>query len=170
MITENYAAKRKLNVYLAGPLFSEAERKFNHGLKQVLTQYFHVYLPQEDGGLLVEMVKEGVPPELAARKVFDGDMRAIGSCDMFLIILDGRTVDEGAAFELGVAYTMGKPCYGLKTGPRQLLATGNNPMIDRPLQRIFQSAGELADWARQITGHSVEKKRDKEVCLDLETA
>ena len=139
---------KKLRLYLAGPLFSLAERTFNHNLKELLMPYFDVYLPQEDGGLIINMIKAGLPPKLASQKVFDIDIRAMNECDVFLIILDGRSVDEGAAFELGFAHANGKPCYGLKTDFRQLLATGNNPMIDGPLERIFESVGEVMDWAR----------------------
>jgi hypothetical protein len=141
-------------VYLAGPLFSEAERSFNLRLKRLLLPYFDVYLPQEDGGLLVDMIAEGMPPKVASRHVFKGDVQAIKDADLVVIILDGRTVDEGAAFELGFAYALGKPCYGLKTGPRQLLAIGNNPMIDGPLEYIFQSVDEVVQWAREVAGGS----------------
>ena len=140
----------KQSVYLAGPLFSEAERTFNHNLKKLLSSYFDVYLPQEDGGLMVDMIREGMHPKLAARKVFDGDIKAMKECDIFIMILDGRTIDEGAAFELDFSYAHNKPCYGLKTGPRQLLVTGNNPMIDCPLEHIFQSVDELIVWAQSF--------------------
>lgn len=142
--------KIKPKVYLAGPLFSEAEITFNHNLKKLLTPYFDVYLPQEDGGLMVDMIREGMDPKLAAQKVFDGDIKAMEECDIFFIILDGRAVDEGASFELGFSYAHNKPCYGLKTDPRQLLATGNNPMIDCPLEHTFQSVDKLIDWARSF--------------------
>ena len=137
-------------LYLAGPLFSEAELKFNAWLKGKLQPFFDVYLPQEDGGLLVEMVADGMPPDLAARRVFGIDIRAMDECDMMLIVLDGRAVDEGAAFELGYAYAKGKPCYGLKTDPRQLLATGNNPMIDKSLKQVFGTVDELVTWAASL--------------------
>jgi nucleoside 2-deoxyribosyltransferase len=140
--------QQKSRLYMAGPLFSLAERTFNHNLKNLLTPYFDVYLPQEDGGLLVYMIKAGMPAELAKEKVFDIDVRAMNECDLLLIILDGRTIDEGAAFELGYGYAKGKPCYGFKTDPRQLLVVGNNPMIERPLKKIFTTIEELLDWAK----------------------
>jgi hypothetical protein len=141
-------------VYLAGPLFSEAERSFNLKLKRLLTPHFNVYLPQEDGGLLVDMIAEGTLPKAASHRVFQGDIQAIRDVDLLIIILDGRSVDEGAAFELGFAYALGKPCYGLKTGPRQLLAIGNNPMIDGPLEYIFRSVDELTQWAKEVSSGS----------------
>ncbi len=152
MLADN--SNKKLKVYLAGPLFSMAEKTFNHNLKKTLSPFFEIYLPQEDGGLLVNMVKAGLPEELASQKVFDIDKRAMDECDLLLIILDGRSIDEGAAFELGYAYAKGKKCYGLKTDPRQLLAAGNNPMIEGPLENIFNNIEELLAWAK---GHSKTK-------------
>jgi nucleoside 2-deoxyribosyltransferase len=154
MLNEKDCAPQRLAVYLAGPLFSDAERSFNLKLKRLLVPCFDVYLPQEDGGLLVDMIAEGAPPKVASRHVFLGDVQAIRDADLLIIILDGRSVDEGAAFELGFAYALGKPCYGLKTDPRQLLAIGNNPMIDGPLEYIFQSVDELVDWAKEVSSGS----------------
>lgn len=139
----------RAKIYVAGPLFSQAEREFNCRLKQLLQQFFHVYLPQEDGGLLVDMVSNGIPHNIAARKVFAADIAALEECDLFLIILDGRAVDEGAAFELGFASAKRKPCYGLRTDPRQLLPLGNNPMIEGPIKEMFYSTDSLLRWARK---------------------
>ncbi len=142
--------RSKSRMYLAGPLFSEAEREYNLRLKKLLQPFFDVYLPQEDGGLMVEMIAEGMRPEQAASRVFTTDVDAIKACDILLIILDGRSIDEGAAFELGFAFAQGKPCYGLKTDSRQLLATGNNPMIDCPLKMVFSDVKSLLDWAKSL--------------------
>jgi nucleoside 2-deoxyribosyltransferase len=141
-------SSRRLEIYIAGPLFSEAERRFNLELKRLLSPYFNVYLPQEDGGLMVNMIADGVPPKEAARRVFVADVDAMEACDTLLIILDGRAVDEGAAFELGFAFARGKHCVGLRTDPRQLLATGNNPMIESPIREMFLSVEDLLAWAR----------------------
>ena len=115
---------RKPKLYLAGPLFSEAERKFNHELKIVLSVYFDVYLSQEDDGLMVEMVQKGMSEKNASKKVFEMDVEAMKKCDVFLAILDGRTMDEGTVFEHGYVYSIGKVCVGLKTDPRQLGSLG----------------------------------------------
>lgn len=140
----------KPRIYIAGPLFSAAEREFNSRLKELLSPYFSVYLPQEDGGLLVDMVAEGVPVEEATKRVFLMDVDAIEGCDVVLIVLDGRTVDEGAAFELGFAFARAKACFGLRTDPRQLLTTGNNPMIESPLKQVFADTTSLVKWARSF--------------------
>ncbi len=67
----------KSKLYVAGPLFSEAEKRFNKQLKNELSAHFDVYLPQEDGLLVEDMVKNGVPFLLASQKVFYTDINAI---------------------------------------------------------------------------------------------
>ena len=135
-------------IYIAAPLFSEAEILFNRHLKKILERSFRVYLPQEDGELLNDTVKSGGDTNAAIKRIFIADINAIQACDILFIVLDGRTVDEGACFELGVAYTLGKICLGLQTGPRRLLEIGNNPMITASLDYIFLSTHEVESWIK----------------------
>ena len=111
-----------------------------------MSAHFDVYLPQEDGLLVEDMVKNGVPFLLASQKVFYTDINAINKCDILLIILDGRTVDEGAAMELGVAFSKGKTCIGYSTDPRTLLPNGQNPMISCCLATTVHSVNELLEF------------------------
>lgn len=138
----------KKKIYIAGPLFSEAERKFNAELKQTLLPFFDIYLPQDDGGVMAEMVKEGMVPKKASKKVFEAGIQALKDCDLLLIILDGRVIDEGASFELGYVYALGKPAYGLQTDVRRFILSGNNPMIEGALTKVFSNTKELIEWAR----------------------
>lgn len=147
----------KSKLYVAGPLFSEAEKKFNKQLKNDLSVHFDVYLPQEDGLLVEDMVKNGVPFSLASQKVFYADINAINECDVLLIVLDGRTVDEGAAVELGVAFSKGKTCIGYSTDPRTLLPNGQNPMISCCLATTVHNVNELFEFYYS-------KKRVKAIC------
>lgn len=137
--------RRKL--YLASPLFSDLEREFNRDLKVKLSRYFSVFLPQEDGSLYCDLVANGSAIKETATMIFRKDLEAITASDVVLAVLDGRTVDEGVAFELGFAYALGKTCVGLQTDRRRLLPIGNNPMIDGPLRQTFESVDELLAWA-----------------------
>ena len=47
---------KRLRGYLAGPLFSDAERTFNLRVAELLEDFLDVYLPQRDGGLMSEMI------------------------------------------------------------------------------------------------------------------
>ncbi len=140
--------RRKTKVYLAGPLFSDAERTFNEMLTRTLDDLVDVYLPQRDGGLMSEMIRNGIPSDMAASHVFRGDINAIREADYLIAILDGRAIDEGVAFELGVGYMLSKLCVGLQTDSRRLASWGNNPMITCALELVFHSVEDLLLWIR----------------------
>lgn len=136
------------SVYLAGPLFSLNERQWNVSLRNKLSDFCDVYLPQEDGALLVDLVASGVPVSEAKNAIFEGDLRAIERCDILLLVMDGRVIDEGASFELGYAFSRGKICIGLKTDVRSLLPIGDNPMIECALRGAFSDIDEVSEWIR----------------------
>lgn len=140
---------RNPNIYVAGPLFNSEQLSFNISLKRCLSKFFDVYLPQEDGGLMTDMIAHGMSREAAAHTVFAADIRALQQCDFLLILMDGRTVDEGSAFELGFAYSLCKPCYGLQTSKGQLPQAVMNPMISCSLRHIFESVSALVNWAQR---------------------
>ena len=137
-------------LYIAAPLFSETELNFNKSLKRKLKPYFNVYLPQEDGGHMLTLIKNGMEPNLASKIVFDNDISAINECDYLLIILNGKFVDEGAAFELGIAYNLSKICIGLQTDLRYTQSNFINPMISNSLKKLFSSVNELLEWVKSI--------------------
>jgi nucleoside 2-deoxyribosyltransferase len=134
-------------VYLAGPLFSEAELTFNLAVAHRIEAHVDVYLPQRDGGKLVDLIARGVEVRAAYRSIFQRDVEAMDEANALLIVLDGRTIDEGAAFELGYAFAHRKLCLGLQTDPRRLLPVGNNPMIEMPLREIFSRIEDVVLWA-----------------------
>ena len=136
----------RANIYLAGPLFSPHEREWNTRLRDRLAIFSDVYLPQDDGALLVDLVGNGMSIQEAKNMVFEADVRAIERCDILLLVMDGRVIDEGACFELGYAYSRGKVCVGLKTDVRSLLAIGDNPMIDCALREIFRDVDSVCHW------------------------
>jgi nucleoside 2-deoxyribosyltransferase len=139
-------------LYLAGPLFNPSERDYCVQLRSILSAKFKVYVPHIDGSLLPNLIDSGLSIGTAQRKIFASDIAAIRACDTLLVILNGRTVDEGAAFELGVAWALDKACFGIKDDFRQLVASGDNPMIEGALQRIFRSVVELKDWVDSTEG------------------
>lgn len=135
------------SLYFAAPLFSEAELTYNLKLSEVLEEFFDVYLPQRDGGKVIDLVSKGLSVDVAYKSIFDRDLNALRYADVVLILLDGRAIDEGAAFELGFAFSNGKYCVGLQTDPRRLLPLGNNPMIECALEHVFGNVGEMRSWA-----------------------
>jgi nucleoside 2-deoxyribosyltransferase len=142
--------KRRL-IYIAAPLFSDGEKSANEAMCSIIERYCDVFLPQRDGCLLPDIIKRGISADGAYSYVFRRDVDAVRRADALIINLDGRTVDEGAAFELGVAFSNGKTCVGYRTDVRTLLPWGLNPMITTPLSQVLRSPNELDDWcARYI--------------------
>ena len=141
-------------LYLAGPLFTEAERSFNETLRDVLSEFFEVFLPQE-AGLIGEMMKHGIGPSESSKRIYDACMKALRKCDVVLIVLDGLVVDDGSAFELGVAYMRKVPRFGYLTDDRkQPEPPSVNPMIYFSLDGIFTDLIVLADWAQNFVARS----------------
>jgi nucleoside 2-deoxyribosyltransferase len=104
-----------------------------------------------------EMTKRGMPVKLASQYVFNIDIKAIKESDVVLAVLDGRTIDEGVAVELGYAYALGKKCYGFQSTPIRLLPSGNNPMINNVLIDTFNSIELVKNWAEKYCSKN---KRD----------
>ena len=137
-------------LYFAAPLFSEAELAYNVELTSILECHVDVYLPQRDGGKVVDLVANGVEQDTAFRSIYDRDVQALKEADALFLLLDGRTIDEGAAFELGYAVALGKKCVGMQTDPRRLMPLGNNPMIQVPLVCILTTKAQVEHWARDF--------------------
>jgi nucleoside 2-deoxyribosyltransferase len=97
-------ACRDVLIYLAGPLFSEAERRFNLELAHRLEAIgFDVFLPQRDGVERDRPPYDTMTPEERRHAMFHLDRTRILDADVF--VLDGRIPDEGACVELGIAPT-----------------------------------------------------------------
>jgi len=93
-----------LLIYFAGPLFNDAEKQFNEQLTTKLESLgFDVFLPQRDGFELNDPNARFDPDE-RAKAIFELDRDKVFESDILLFVLDGRVPDEGAAFELGLAY------------------------------------------------------------------
>ncbi|MFW0856002.1 nucleoside 2-deoxyribosyltransferase [Cronobacter dublinensis] len=138
--------ENKKRVYLAAPLFNEAELTYNRELKKALSPYFDVFLPQEDGLLLRDISSESISNDHAEGKIFNADITAMNNSDIIIAVLNGAHIDEGVAFELGYCFAKGKRCIGIKEDVRQALPTGNNPMISKSCEKILDSKTSLLAW------------------------
>ncbi|HUD87405.1 MAG TPA: nucleoside 2-deoxyribosyltransferase [Xanthobacteraceae bacterium] len=83
-----------MKIYLAGPLFSTAERDFNARLTERLRERKHeVYLPQE-----FEQAT------MTPKQIFDADVGGIDWADVVVANMDGADPDSGTCWECGYAY------------------------------------------------------------------
>lgn len=154
-------------IYLAGPLFSEAERQFNERLTQRLEAIgFKVFLPQRDGVEREKQPYDAMTPEDRRHAMFHLDKTRILEADVFLFVLDGRVPDEGACVELGIAYCQkdlqgtDKLLVGLQTDTRAaFLGSKLNPMVRVPLQYVAEDEHELL---RVVRDHRAKVERGVE--------
>ena len=138
-------------IYFAGPLFSEAEKRFNRRLTRRLEGLgFDVFLPQRDGVEKEKPPYDEMTPEERRRAMFRLDYSKILEADVFLFVLDGRVPDEGACVELGIAFCHkesqrpDKLLVGVRTDSRAaFLGSALNPMVGVPLERVARSEKEL---------------------------
>lgn len=85
-------------IYLAGPLFTSAERYWNERLARLL----------EAGGLEVWLPQEHEPRELTAQLIFEEDVKGVDWADAVVAIMDGPDPDSGTCWEVGYGYAKGK--------------------------------------------------------------
>ena len=102
-------------VYLAAPLFSEAERDYNERIAGLLRNiFFDVYLPQDVGD------------DTSSRTLTQHDLiytknvESLSSADIVVAIIDGADADSGTAWEMGYAKALGKMVIALRTDFRNI--------------------------------------------------
>jgi len=139
-----------MKIFIAGPLFSEAEREFNLKVDRYLhDQGFETFLPQRDVGKLWDRAKGRKSHKY--RKIYEEDLKGLEWSDGVVAVLDGTDVDSGTAFEIGYATARGKPVIGLKTDKR-MFAKGEelNNMLTQSLRAVARSIDELAAELERI--------------------
>jgi nucleoside 2-deoxyribosyltransferase len=127
-----------MRLYVAAPLFTEAERAFNLVLARALEAAGHdVYLPQRD-----------TPETEAADRVssiFFANLAALRSADAVVAVCDGSQVDDGTAWEIGYAYGRNIRVFGLRTDVRIV------QQADEPINlMILESLGPLSSTIEEL--------------------
>jgi nucleoside 2-deoxyribosyltransferase len=145
-----------LTAYIAAPLFNQAEKAFNLTVDAELRAAgLKTYLPQRDAGEGAAMVARGMDPAEVRDTLFRADIDALRACDLLVMILDGRVPDEGACVELGIAYALNKPCFGLQTDIRRFADQSNNLMIDAILDTTVHTVQDLVRLLNHIQNNAV---------------
>jgi len=112
-------------IYLAGPVFTLAERRFNEELASELERLcptLQIFLPQR-----YDKEFQGLPD--FSRRMFDCLMKALEQCTAVVAVLDGPDADSGTCFEVGYARGQHKPVVGIRTDFRASEDGGVNLML-----------------------------------------
>jgi nucleoside 2-deoxyribosyltransferase/predicted secreted protein len=132
---QDYARYR---IYLAGPLFSEAERAFNRTVRDLLaTHLFRVYLPQEAAEA------PGREPD-ADGAIYGSHVAALGDIDIVVAVCDGPDTDSGTAWEMGYATAREIPVIALRTDSRRFNAERRlNLILERSADQVITDPAML---------------------------
>lgn len=141
-----------MQVYLAGALFSIAERTFNQEFSSALKELnkeLKVVLPQEQD-------QEALGKENFEQLIFDHCLEGVTKSDVIIAFLEGPDVDSGTCIELGIAYSLKKRIIGIRTDFRGSEIEGLNIMVRKVLDHYLyfpkESPGirELARIANEL--------------------
>lgn len=123
-----------MKVYFANGLFSQADAEFNAKIvAKIRAQYplVEVYLPQENASI---NDKNNYANSLMIAKA---DTDEVLASDLLIAVLDGPTIDNGVASEIGVAYQAKVPIIGLYTDTRRLGADNQQKL--NALQEVAEN-------------------------------
>lgn len=147
-----------MNIYLAGPLFTLAERRFNEELATELERLCP--------SLLVVVPQRYDTEFLNApgfhEKVFDCAIESINRCNAVVAVVDGPDSDSGTCIEMGYAKGLGKKVIGVRTDFRGSQEQGLNLMVARICDHLV-TAPSTATTLVQLAGQIVKALMDEGV-------
>jgi nucleoside 2-deoxyribosyltransferase len=142
-----------MKIYLAGPLFSEAERNWLRGLKNRIEAFAGSKEKTVEVIFPYDLIDQDEVAALGAKgtvKIFEECRTSLEEADILVAVLDCSQVDDGTAWEIGYFFArkMGKarPVIGIRTDFRR--AGENeyskvNAMIEVACDMIVGSTAEL---------------------------
>jgi nucleoside 2-deoxyribosyltransferase/predicted secreted protein len=127
----------RYRVYLAAPLFSEAERVFNASVARLLrTHLFETHLPQEAGD---DSDTRDIQEQ---KRLFLYNKTELEGSDFVVSIIDGADADSGTAWEMGYAFALGKPVIALRTDFRRV---GHHEHVNLMLEQSAKVVSSTED-------------------------
>ena len=135
-----FCSVRRLEIYFAGPLFTPYERSFiDESAAASRADGFEVFVPHEH-----ELTGDG---DVTAAWVFTKDRPGIERADAMLAILDGPSVDDGTACEIGMFHALmqsdssKKGIVGLLTDIRGM--RGESTGVNLFVQGVIEDVGQI---------------------------
>ncbi len=129
-----------MHIYLAGPLFTPYERRFiDECAASLRADGIDVFVPHEH--------ELAIGTDVTAEWIFAKDRPGIEGADAMLAILDGPSVDDGTACEIGMFHALmqhdrsKKGIVGLLTDIRG--ARGESPGVNLFVQGVIEDAGRI---------------------------
>jgi HAD superfamily hydrolase (TIGR01509 family) len=146
-----------MKIYLAGPIFGEAQLEYNERILTMLEDAGHsVFLPQRDG---IENIRPGDEPGIeteadAKNELFRFNRERVLEAELVIVSLDGQVPDVGIGTELGLAHENDVPIIGIRThAPNSVskdVETELNPMLYGSLDRLVIDSDNLLDAVESV--------------------
>ncbi len=146
-------------IYLAGPLFSEAERAWTKNLKEKIERIAKAKNAEIEVIWPYELIPEKRLKSLrkkAKLEIFEKCISELDESNIVVAILDGTQVDDGTAWEIGYFYRTKKndsKIYGIRTDFRKAGETRYskiNSMIEVSCDEIVDSSRKLIDRIKKL--------------------
>jgi nucleoside 2-deoxyribosyltransferase len=140
-------------IYLAGALFTLAEREFNARLAESIHRKrpdLIVILPQDNAVKFQDYENKNAA-------IFQDCIDSIDHADIMVALLEGADADSGTCVELGYAYSKGKAILGIRTDFRVSEESGLNLMLPFSCQELYLNTlatfNELVDKIIDFANH-----------------
>ena len=131
-----------MNVYFAGPLFTPYERRYiDECAAQLRADNFEVFVPHEH--------ELAVETDVTAAWILSKDRPGVEGANAMLAILDGPSVDDGTACEIGMFHALmqsddsKRGIVGLLTDIRG--RRGESTGVNLFVQGVIEDVGEIVD-------------------------
>ena len=141
-----------MNIYLAGPLFSKAERNWIREIRHHILAFakkqpmeVHIIWPYE---LISQHEIESMGAK-AIYEIFSRNKSKLDTTNILIAVLDGTQADDGTAWEIGYFYarkSVESKIIGIRTDLRnagELKHSTINLMIEASCNRIVTSIDDL---------------------------
>jgi len=130
----------RYHIYLAAPLFTEAERVYNLSIAECLEKnFFEVYLPQQAGDDSDRRNKD------EQVWIFSNNLKSLQNADIIVANIDGADADSGTAWEMGYAFAHGKPVIALRTDFRRSSTHEKVNLMLEESATVVTSANQLLE-------------------------
>lgn len=133
-------------VYLAGPLYTPAQRDYLEDLRDSIEG-----LDQADIEVVVPHHHTGMADEESGEKIFQENIDHLEEADAIVAVLSGFDVDAGTAFEVGYGFRKGIPIFGVYEDARiPDESSGDDSAINLMLSNAMPIASSKGDLTRKI--------------------
>jgi nucleoside 2-deoxyribosyltransferase len=147
-------------VILLAPMYTEEERWVADEIKKQLgtkKPSFTTYQPYTDGleGDLFEYLGSATALDAKKAILLSSALNyhyLIQASDACVLVLDGRTPDEGSLFWAAVAFASGKPVVLYKSDYRTFMSTGDNSMVTG-LTLNYEPVKKISGLNRRVASH-----------------